>query len=170
LPLVSVRRTGRDDLGRPRMTGDIDVTAEIALDDVRGFATTMDGVGFSLRVTDMEDFVARTRVLPFMHEASGIPVDVVLAGRGLEEQFLARVVMNRIGTVEVPVISPEDLVVTKLLAGRPKDIDDVRGILRERARELNLDQIRSILELLEEALGQSDLLHPFEAELKKHLP
>jgi predicted nucleotidyltransferase len=56
----------------------------------------------------------------------------VLAGPGLEEQFLARAVLVDIGGVRVPVMSPEDLVVTKILAGRPKDIEDVRGILAER--------------------------------------
>jgi predicted nucleotidyltransferase len=57
---------------------------------------------------------------------------VVLAGLGLEELFLSRAVPVTIGSMVVPVISPEDLVATKILAGRPKDIEDVRGILRMR--------------------------------------
>ena len=66
--------------------------------------------------------------------------------------------------VVVPVISAEDLIVTTVLAGRAKDIENVRGVLAERGGSLRLDQIRTTLTMLEEALGQSDLLRLFEAE------
>jgi hypothetical protein len=67
--------------------------------------------------------------------------------------------------VVVPVISSEDLIVTKILAGRPKDVEDVRAILRERLKKLDLRRIRGFLRLLEDAIGQTDLLESFEAEL-----
>ena len=67
------------------------------------------------------------------HSASGMPLGVVLAGPGLEEQFLDRVAAVQIGDFTVPVISPEDLVVTKVLAGREKDVGDIRGVLHARA-------------------------------------
>ena len=94
-------------------------------------------------------------------------MDVVLAGPGLEEEFLDRAIDIQIEGTAVPVISPEDLIVTKVLAGRPKDIEDVRGVLRERAESLDISRIRGTLRLLEEALAQSDLLVVFETELEK---
>jgi hypothetical protein len=60
------------------------------------------------------------------------------------------------------VIKPEDLVATKILAGREKDLEDVRSVLRERQDMLDLALIRTTLTSLEEALGQSDLLPVFE--------
>jgi hypothetical protein len=51
------------------------------------------------------------------------------------------------------VIKPEDLVATKILAGREKDLEDVRSVLRERQDMLDLDLIRTTLTSLEEALG-----------------
>ncbi|MCP3958952.1 MAG: hypothetical protein GY719_13965 [bacterium] len=80
--------------------------------------------------------------------------------------------MQRVRNVEIaqttiPVISPEDLVVTKILAGRPKDLEDIRGILRERRESLDLDLIRETLHLLEQALGQSDLRPVLDAELDR---
>jgi predicted nucleotidyltransferase len=51
----------------------------------------------------------------------------------------------------IPVISPEDLIVTKILAGRSKDLEDVRGILKERRASLDLDHIRETLDLLEQS-------------------
>ena len=66
------------------------------------------------------------------------------------------------GTPAVPVVSPEDLVITKILAGRAKDIEDV---LTERLPDLDLDYIRSMLQTLEQALAQSDLVAALEAEV-----
>ena len=58
-----------------------------------------------------------------------------------------------------PIISAEDLIVTKILAGRPKDLEeDVRGILSAQSGHLALAAARQTLSLLEEALGVSDLI------------
>jgi hypothetical protein len=152
--------------GRPRLTADVDVTAEIAPERRDGFLDAMKQRGFRLRFDDSE-FVSRTRVLPFIHTGTGIPVDVVLAGPGLEEEFFARAIEVYVEATVIPVISPEDLIITKILAGRPKDIEDVRGVLRERAETLDISRIRMMLRLLEEALGQSDLVVVLETELAK---
>ena len=151
--------------GRPRLTADIDVTVRLDPEDPERLVRMLETAGFSLRFGDAPDFVRRTRVLPFVHAASGLPLDIVLAGPGLEELFLSRAVPVAMGDTVIPVISPEDLIATKILAGRPKDIEDVRGILRERLSTLDLESIRSTLTLLEEALGQSDLRPILEREL-----
>jgi Nucleotidyltransferase of unknown function (DUF6036) len=147
--------------GRPRLSADVDITVAIAgpPDD---FVVAALDAGFDLRTSDWRDLVARARVLPLLHRATEMPLDVVLAGPGLEAEFLERAVVTTLAGMEVPVISPEDLVVTKLLAGRPKDVDDVRGILEERHERLDLARVRSLLGLLEEALSRGDLAPDFE--------
>jgi hypothetical protein len=150
--------------GRPRLTTDVDVTVKCgaATDDlVRALATR----GFSLRIDATETFIRTTRVVPLEHPASGLALDVVLAGPGLEELFLERAVPVDVAGTLVPFISPEDLIVTKVLAGRAKDIEDVRGVLSERGPALDVNQIRTTLGLLEDALGQSDLVPVFDDEL-----
>jgi len=152
--------------GRPRFTGDVDVTVELSPENAMDLVEALRGGGFRLLISrDVEGFVARTRVLPFVHTRSSVPLDIVLAGPGLEEAFLDRAIAVPIGVVEIPFISPEDLIVTKVLAGRDKDLGDIRGILDERRERLDLAQIRQTLQLLEEGLGQSDLLRSFEQEL-----
>lgn len=151
--------------GRPRLTADVDVTVRLDPEEPRALVSALEEHGFRLGVAATDEFVRRTRVLPFVFEGSGLPVDVVLAGPGLEELFLSRAVPVLIGSLTVPVISPEDLVVTKVLAGRPKDLEDVHGILLERLARLDLGVIRDTLDLLETALGQSDLRPAFEAAL-----
>ena len=55
---------------------------------------------------------------------------------------------------------------TKILGGRPKDIQDVRGVILARRDEIDIGRVRSLLRLLEEALGQSDLLPALDVALR----
>ncbi len=147
--------------GVPRLSADVDVTLALAPDALDRFARDMRAARFALRVED-PDFVRRTRVMPFVHEATGMPLDVVLAGSGLEEEFLDRARLVDIGGTSVPMIDMSDLVVAKILAGRAKDLDDAAALWRLHAEALDEDRIRAILRLLEDALSQSDLLPAFE--------
>jgi hypothetical protein len=52
-----------------------------------------------------------------------------------------------------------------MLAGRPKEIEDVRAILRERGGELDVGLVRESLRLLDEALDRGDLVADFESAL-----
>lgn len=143
--------------GRPRMTADVDVTLELRREELPALLADLRAAGFVVRVGDVEAFLEATSVLPFMHVSTGMPLDVVVAGSGLEAQFLDRAETHDIGGMVVPVISPSDLVVAKVLAGRPNDLEDATSVLRERASELDLDQIRRLLGEIERALDQSDL-------------
>lgn len=151
--------------GVPRLTADIDVTAAISMERIGSFVEDARRQGLTPRIQEFESFAQRTRVIPLQHEPTGLPVDVVVAGPGLEEEFLDRARMIELEGIDIPVISPEDLIVTKVLAGRPKDLEDVRGILRSN-EGLDLARIRSVLGLLEEALDRRDLLPEVEAALR----
>ena len=152
--------------GSPRLSADVDITATIDPKAIDSFVETMRQHGFHLLFQDA-GFLARTRVLPFIHRRTRLPLDVVLAGPGLEEEFLRRAIPGAIRAAEIPVISPEDLIVTKVMAGRAKDIEDIRGVIQERRASLDEGRIRRILRLLEQALDQSDLLPIFERAWKE---
>jgi hypothetical protein len=147
--------------GVPRLTDDVDVTVWLEPDDPSGFVREAVRHGFELRISGGEDFVRRTRVLPFRHE-TGLDLDVVLGGSGLEREFLARARDEDVGGVRVPILGPTDLVIAKVLAGRTKDLEDVRGVLRVRAGDVDRRRVRRLLRELEEALGQSDLVATFD--------
>ncbi len=147
--------------GSPRLSADVDVTATIEPKAIDLFVERMRKHGFHLLFDD-SDFLTRTRVLPFVHRRTRMPLDVVLAGPGLEEEFLRRAIPVDIRDAQIPVISPEDLIITKVLAGRAKDTEDIRGVIQERKASLDVERIRTVLRLLEQALGQSDLLPAFE--------
>ena len=118
-------------------------------------------------ITD-ESFAIETRIYPVIHQPTGWNFDLVLAGPGLEQRFLDEVRMFPMGRHEIPVIAPEYLVTLKVLAGRPKDLEDVRGMIRIAA--LDHDRVEDTLAELESMLDQSDL-RPVYARLRaEHKP
>jgi len=147
--------------GSARLSADVDVTVDMGARASRELVDALSREGFELRVTDAAGFVEATRVMPLVHRASRMPLDLVLAGPGLEEQFFARATERLVGDVRVPVVSAEDLVAMKILAGRPRDVEDVAGIVRAR-RDLDVESIRGTLRLLERALDRADLVVELE--------
>ena len=154
--------------GAARLTADVDVTVRLP-DTMSNQELTVHLVdrGFRPRISDSV-FIERTRVIPFVHVATGLPTDVVLAGPGIEELFLARVHVRTIEDIQVQVASPEDIIVMKILAGRPKDLDDVRSIVAGLGAQLDTGYITDTLKMLEEALAQSDLLQAWQAVTKQN--
>jgi hypothetical protein len=151
--------------GAARLTADVDVTVRLpsavtAVSLVEVFRR----YGFDPRV-DTPAFIERTRVVPLVHRRSSIPLDVVLGGPGLEDVFLDRAQTRDVEGVAVPVASPEDIIVMKILAGREKDLDDVRSVISGQGPRLDTSYVRDTLGSLEGALGQSDLLPAFESAL-----
>ncbi|HEY6174931.1 MAG TPA: hypothetical protein VIX73_10820 [Kofleriaceae bacterium] len=143
--------------GFPRATADLDLTIDLGQLTPRALIAALDKAGFAARFTD-DDFIAATRVIPIVHRATKLPVDLVLAGSGLEQRFLDEVELRRIGTRRVPVLSAENLIVTKLLAARPKDLEDIRELVASRGASLDHARIVELLGLLQQALDQSDLV------------
>ncbi|MGH7822489.1 MAG: hypothetical protein ACREQ9_22230, partial [Candidatus Binatia bacterium] len=70
--------------GSERLTTDVDVTVDLGLRTAGELVAALQKAGFALRVRDIHDFVAKTRVLPVRHRRSGIDLDIVLAGPGPE--------------------------------------------------------------------------------------
>ena len=154
--------------GSVRLTADADFT--VFLDDARleEAITELGNGGFAARVDDPARFARENRVLPLLHNPSGILVDVVLGGSGLEEQFAHRAGLRDIGGgVAVPVAACEDIIAMKILAGRPKDLDDAQAVVRAQAGRMNPELVREVLRELEQALDRRDLVAVFEDLLRR---
>jgi hypothetical protein len=149
--------------GAARLSADVDVTVRLGDGALPPLLDALEARGFDPRVPSPEQFARETRVLPLVHRASRMPVDLVLAGPGLEERFLARVELRDVEGVPVPLASREDLVVMKLLAGRPKDLEDVAALAA--GSGLDLGYLRATLRELERAIDRSDLLPLLERML-----
>ncbi len=152
--------------GVPRLSADLDITLALEPETPDRFVQDMQTAGFEPLVSDPA-FVIQTRVLPFVHTATGMPLDVVLAASGLEDDFLTRAIEIDLDGTRVPVIHVEDLIIGKILAGRPKDIEDVRNLWTLHASTADRERIVQVLTLLEDALSQSDLIPAFDAVARR---
>jgi hypothetical protein len=146
--------------GAPRATQDVDVTLFVARGALPDLVQELAANGLSHRYPEIaEQLLESGAVLPLKH-VSGMEVDLVCAGSGLEARALERATRVRIDGVDVPVAHATDLVVMKLLAGRGKDLDDARALLA--TGDVDVSEARALLSQLEEALARRDLLPRLE--------
>jgi hypothetical protein len=156
--------------GAARLTADVDVTVRLpeSLSNA-DLAEALERHRFQRRIADPA-FTERTRVLPLVHLPTALPVDVVLAGPGIEDQFFERVQVRDVENVQVRVASPEDIIVMKVLAGRPKDVDDVMAISAAYGEDLDRRYVEGTLAILEQALSQGDLLRVWREVVERTRP
>lgn len=156
--------------GRPRMTADVDVTVELGSTTPGTLLRALAVAGIEPRLPLSDAFIAEANLFPLVHAESTIPVDLLIAGSGVHADFLDRRREVDVGGVLVPLLSPEDLVITKVLAGRRKDLEDIRGILEEQGATIDDGQIRHILAAAEAALARPGLVRRFERLRKQARP
>lgn len=148
--------------GIPRQTLDVDVTVALPLDALAERLASLATHRLSSRPADPVAFAERYGVLPLLH-ASGITIDVILAGTPFETEAMSRATPADILGVRVPVVSAEDLVVYKLGSDRPQDAQDARAVIARNAASLDTAYVRRHLIDLERALDRSDLVAEFDA-------
>jgi len=71
-----------------------------------------------------------------------VVVDLLFATTPFEIEALGRRRSLRVLGVELPVATPEDLVVFKLIAGRPQDLADAHMLLDLHRSDFDLDRVR----------------------------
>ena len=64
-------------------------------------------------------------------------VDLFLAGSDFQKNVIKRAHRVKVEDVHLEAISPEDLILVKLLSDRPRDTEDVRQILLESSEDLD---------------------------------
>ncbi len=115
--------------GEPRLTRDIDITLGVDIDKLQSVLRPIEGSGLDVATKDVGRFVSETHVLPLIETATGIRVDLIFSFSEYERSALQRVVSVPLGSGEVRFIAVEDLIIHKIVAGRPRDLEDIRGIL-----------------------------------------
>jgi hypothetical protein len=115
--------------GEPRLTRDIDVTLGCDIDELPRILSITETAGLRPSVDAIQDFVRKTNVLPLLDHMTGIRVDLIFSFSPYERDAIRRAILVPFGDVQVHFAAVEDLIIHKLVAGRPRDIDDVRGIL-----------------------------------------
>jgi predicted nucleotidyltransferase len=151
--------------GEPRLTKDIDITLGVG---VEGFARITDLVrelALKIIVDDPEAFARKTMVLPVIEDETGIRVDFIFSHSPYEEQAITRAREVQFGATPVKFASLEDVVIHKIIAGRGRDIDDVKAILLKNPA-YDTDYITRWLKEFDESL-QEDFSGVFHKIIKE---
>ena len=151
--------------GESRLTQDIDVTLGIGVEDWKSADALLCNAGLVPRVPDYEALARTGHILLLADKVTSIRVDAVLSGSSLEAAALARVRHFKIGATDVAFASFEDLLIQKIFAGRERDHDDVRRLLRKQKSFDNAYVERWLGEL--GPAFDRDLLGEFKAFLPK---
>src|SRR5207248_505909 len=81
------------------------------------------------RIDNALQFAKRSRVLLMRHTTSGIDVDLTFGELPFERAAVANCENHDVGGIRVRLPRVEDLLVMKAIARRPKDIEDLKGLL-----------------------------------------
>jgi len=117
-------------LGTPRLTADVDAILLLSVNSLPKLLEVAGELGLVPRIADAEQFARRNRVVLLRHAESGISVDVSLGMLPFEEEVVARSRVCQIGDIELRLPTPEDLIVLKAVAHRPKDLLDIAEIFK----------------------------------------
>ncbi len=140
--------------GEPRLTRDIDITLGIGPERLREILDLVTVWGWQVPLDSPADFVQKTMVLPCLEPNSGIRVDFIFSFSAYEQQAMERVRRVPIGKAEVRFASVDDLIIHKIIAGRPRDLEDVRSILLKKPN-LDVSYVRRWLQQFDHSLGEA---------------
>lgn len=133
--------------GEPRTTRDIDVTVDVAGTSIGSFEALVREIGDPI-TRDPVEFAERTRVLPIRTKVEDVEVDFILAILPFELEAISRARRLTIEGTETMICAPADLIVHKVVSERARDYDDVVGVLKRQAPNVdmtNLDRAVSML-------------------------
>jgi predicted nucleotidyltransferase len=139
--------------GEPRLTKDIDMTLGVGPERLLDVVEMVEGLGWKVLVEAPGEFVRQTMVLPCSEPLTGVRVDFIFSSSAYERQAVERVRHVPIGKAQVRFASVEDLIIHKIIAGRPRDLEDVKGILVKN-REVDARYVRQWLEQFEVTLSE----------------
>lgn len=165
VPVVVIGGIAVSILSKPRTTKDIDFIAWLPdHESWSAFITSGQKYGIVPRISNALEFALQSRVLLLRHVASEVPIDVSMGALAFEENAVKRAVQIAVDDFQLPLPTPEDLIIMKAIAHRPRDLADIESILKAHT---SLDETW-ILSTVQEFSNLLDAPEVF-ADLKKLL-
>jgi hypothetical protein len=155
--------------GEARLTQDIDVTLGVDPDRLTDVVSACTAAGLRPLPDDLEPFVRRTFVLPAEDDQSRVRVDLIFSTTPYERQAIMRAVTVELGGTAVPFAAAEDLILHKLFAGRPRDIEDAIGVVRRKGAEVDWLYLNEWARAFSAVPGREDLPQRM-SELRREIP
>ncbi len=167
MPSMVVGGVAASILGRPRLTQDIDALAILPERDWATAVSTAASYGIFPRLERLLDFARRSRVLLMRHAASGIDIDLIFGGLLFEQTAINNSRIHEIGVLRLRLPQVEDLIIMKAVAQRPKDLQDIEGLLAAHP-DADMVAVRGWVSEFAAALSASDMLEGFDKLLERH--
>jgi predicted nucleotidyltransferase len=143
-------------MGTPRYTVDLDAVFLLNLEDIPGLLKAAAVQGIEPRIPDPVGFARKNRILLLRHVASGTDIDLSLGILPFEIEMVERSTVSEIGTLCLRLPTPEDLIILKAVAHRPKDLEDIQAIARSHP-VMDMERIKYWVKQFGEALDLPDL-------------
>jgi hypothetical protein len=152
--------------GEPRLTRDIDITLGLNVDSLDRLLEAVQELSLKPLPEDTPAFVKETMVLPTLDEPTGIRVDFIFSYTPYETIAIQRARKITILNQKVNFAAPEDLVIHKIFAGRPRDLEDVRVVL---LKNPNIDRayVQKWLKEFDASSSQFEFFQCFEDIVRK---
>lgn len=147
--------------GEPRLTRDVDVKVNLRRDQTADLLDILRPY-YTLLSDDPEHTLQRMGML-FVQNEAGLRLDLLLADTPFDALVIDRATQleirpNRI----ITVCTAEDLILYKMISTRPRDREDVRGIVRRQSDNLDDAYVLNWLEQFELALDDSTLVAEYK--------
>jgi len=141
--------------GEPRLTRDIDITLAADISKLPLLLEIVSQMELKIIVDDPTKFVQKTWVLPVLHVTSGFRVDFIFSWTEYERIAIGRARRIILQGYPINYATPEDLIIHKIFSGRPRDLEDVRGILLK--QDVNTEEIKKWLKEFSKTTGENYL-------------
>lgn len=127
-------------LGEARFTQDLDAMVLLSVKELPHFLTVAQKEGVEPRISNAEGFARQNRVLLLRHTPTQTDIDVSLGILPFEQEVVERSLVHKVDeSLQIRLPTPEDLIIMKAIAHRPKDLLDIQGIIQNHPK---LDQQR----------------------------
>jgi predicted nucleotidyltransferase len=152
-------------LGRPRLTEDVDAMFLLSTQDISGFLEAAKNESIEPRLPNADEFARKNRVLLLQHTPTETNIDISLGILPFEEEVVERGAIQFTSTLSVRLPSPEDLIIMKAVAHRPKDLEDIRTIV-DKNPKLDLPRIEKWVKQFADVLEMPSLWDDIAGILK----
>lgn len=132
--------------GRPRFTADIDIVVEISPKNIKLLAKELLAVDKDVYVSEeaMQEALERKGEFNFIHPQSQLKVDFWVIKNEFNKQELQRAVSKDMFGYKINFVSPEDLILSKLLWSKDlesfKQLEDIKSVLK--ISKVDLDYVK----------------------------
>ena len=144
-------------LGRARFTEDVDAIFLLSIQDIPRLLEAAKEEGIEPRIENATEFAKKSRVMLMRHVLSDTNIDISLGIMPFEQEMVERSVVHQIDeALQIRLPTPEDLIIMKAIAHRPKDLEDIRTIA-EKYPNLDVGRIEEWVKAFGKVLETPDL-------------